>query len=122
GQVCGVHVEGVITVPISFGAPWGGTIITGAEEDNVDMTRDGRIYSIPAVGAASVFNLAFNLGGVHHPVKAEDLDIIDGDNFFGVNFGNARVLTASKADFAGSVGDILLTQEFPCGSAHPALA
>src|SRR6185295_15158593 len=60
-------------------------------------------------------------GGVHHPVKTEDLDIIDGDRFFGVNFGNARVLTAPTTDFAGSVGDILLTQEFPCGSAHSAV-
>ena len=115
GETCGVHFEGVITVPVGF-VPWGGTIIAGDENDNTDLSKDGKIWSIPASGAASAFSLAFNLGGVHHPVKAEDLDIIDGDNFFGVNFGNARLLTAPKSDFAGSVGDILLTQEFPCGN------
>jgi uncharacterized repeat protein (TIGR01451 family) len=124
GNCPGVHLEGVITLPNDinkYGAPptgWAGTIIAGDENDNLDLTKNGRIWSITAAGVATPFTLAFTDGnGLRHPIKTEDLDIIEaGADFFGVDYGDSRILTAPSANFAGFVGDILLTQEFPCGS------
>ena len=59
-------------------------------------------------------------GGYSHTthslgVAIEDIDFIDGGNFFGVNYGTGQLLGADAAQFAGMEGDILLTQEFPVG-------
>jgi hypothetical protein len=112
----GVHLEGVITLPnIPKYGLWAGKIIAGNEHHNGDHSLDGRIYSIDAAGNVAVFAMGFTDGnGLHHPVKPEDLDLIESESdFFGVNFGDSRILTAAAADFTSFVGDILVTQEFP---------
>src|SRR5262249_11653752 len=71
-------------------------------------------------GVATPYDLSFTdpTTLIQHPVKTEDLDpIIAGNAFFGSNFGNNRILTAANTDFAPFIGSVLLTQEFPCGSA-----
>src|SRR5438132_3807528 len=91
-----VHLEGVITLPNDprYG-PWAGTIIAGDENFNSDLTKKGRIWSITG-GVATPYELAFTAGGVFHPVKPEDLDLIDpGADFFGVNFSDSRILKAN---------------------------
>jgi uncharacterized repeat protein (TIGR01451 family) len=138
----GTHLEGVITVPCSVSpppgqpcpandpvwGPWAGTILAGNESgDGTHVPRsapdnlatDGLVFSITPGGVATAYDLSFtDASGVHHPMKPEDLDLIDpGNSFFGVNYGNQRVLTASKADFTTFANKILLTQEYPCGSA-----
>jgi uncharacterized repeat protein (TIGR01451 family) len=114
----GVHLEGLITLPNDprYG-PWAGTIIAGDENQNTNPSVDGRIWSITAAGVATSYNLSYDANGVHHPVKPEDLDLIEpGGDFYGVNYAEKRVLTAPASAFANNVGDILLTQEYPCGS------
>ncbi len=100
-----VHLEGVMTVPNDAAryGPIAGCIIAGAE-------GQGLMHSwCPVVGAFT--HTTYNLG-----VAIEDIDLIDGSNFFGVNFGTGRILGAPASQFAGLVGDILLTQEFHSGS------
>jgi hypothetical protein len=135
----GTHLEGVITVPCSVNVlnqpcpandpvwgPWAGTILAGNESgDGTHVARsapdnlatDGLLFSITPGGVATAYNMSFTDGnGVHHPMKPEDLDLIEaGNSFFGVNYGNQRVLRAGKADFTTFVDKILLTQEYPCG-------
>ena len=123
GQTCGIHFEGVITLPNDpkYG-PWAGTIIAGDENLNVDLTKKGRIWSITAAGVATAYDLSFTVGGTTFPVKPEDIDLIEpGGDFFGVNFGDSRILTALASNFASFTGDILVTQEFPCGSTSNAV-
>jgi hypothetical protein len=94
----GVHLEGLITVPnipIRDG-PLAGKIIAGAE-------GVGLLYSFDAGGNP----VSYSLG-----VAVEDIDIVSPhENFFGVNFGNSRLLGASADDMLSVRGDILLTQE-----------
>jgi hypothetical protein len=94
-----VHLEGVTTVPNnpSVYGPWSGKILAGAE-------GVGCIYAIDGLGNATCHVLG---------VDPEDFDIIPaGENFYGVNYPTA-IVGAPAAAFAGMVGDILVTQEFP---------
>jgi uncharacterized repeat protein (TIGR01451 family) len=118
GQTCGIHFEGVITLPNDpkYGL-WAGTIIAGDENLNGDLTRKGRLWSITAGGVATPYDLSFTLNSVNHPVKPEDLDLIEpGGDFFGVAFTDQEILTAPASNFSAFAGDILVTQEFPCGT------
>lgn len=101
-----VHLEGVVTVPddpVTYG-PLAAKILAGAEEQ-------GLLYAFDATGAFTTYNLG---------VAIEDIDIIPAnENFFGVNFGTSRLLSAPSSEFTFAVGDILLTEEsppFPLGS------
>jgi hypothetical protein len=94
----GTHLEGMITVPndVARYGPLAGKIIAGAE-------GQGLLYAIDAQGNVTSFNVG---------VFIEDIDLIPAnENFFGVNFGTNRILGAPASEFAGLVGDILLTQE-----------
>jgi len=93
------HLEGVLTVPNNpvFGL-LAGRIIAGAEGQNL-------LYAIDSSGDVDSYNVG---------IPIEDIDFINAnENFFGVNFGTGRILTASASDFASLVGGILLTREFP---------
>ena len=93
------HLEGVITVPndpVKYG-PWAGKILAGAEQQ-------GLIYSIDTAGTVTSFALGIN---------PEDFDIVPpNQNFYGVNFPS-QLLGAPPSEFAGMVGDIIVTQESP---------
>jgi hypothetical protein len=96
------HLEGLITVPADatkYG-PLAGKIIAGAEDQ-------GLLYVFDASGFVTTFALGVNI---------EDIDLINAnENFFGVNFGTAKIVGVAASEWAGMVGDILLTQEFPSG-------
>ena len=100
-----VHLEGLVTVP-DIKAKWGdiaGCIIAGAEEQAL-------MHSWCPTAAGGFVHKTRTLGA---GIRIEDLDFIDGGNFFGVNFGTSQLVGAAAADFASMVGDILVTQEFP---------
>lgn len=98
-----VHLEGVVTVPDAparYGPLLAGTILAGAEGQSLMhvISPDGSTESV-SVGVA-----------------IEDIDLVSHEeNFFGVNFGTSRLIGAVADDFAGMVGDILLTQESHSG-------
>ncbi|HEY0954064.1 MAG TPA: hypothetical protein VGE36_04855 [Roseateles sp.] len=101
----GVHLEGLATVPNDVGR-WGaiaGCIIAGAE-------GQGLMHAWCPSASGGYSHTTHSLG-----VAIEDIDFIDGGNFFGVNYGTGQLLGADAAQFAGMEGDILLTQEFPVG-------
>ena len=50
-----------------------------------------------------------------HNIAIEDLDFIDGGNFFGINYGTGKLVGVAASEFAGMLGDILVTQEFADG-------
>lgn len=93
-----VHLEGLTTVPadpVQYG-PWAGRILAGAE-------GLGCLYSIDTSGSATCWTLGIN---------PEDIDIIPaGQNFFAVDYGAQTILGAPPSEFAGMVGDLLVTQE-----------
>ncbi|HRI69780.1 MAG TPA: hypothetical protein PK156_36375 [Polyangium sp.] len=93
-----VHLEGIQVVPnypARFG-PLAGKIIVGAEDETA-------MYVFGADGSIQTYDVG---------VKIEDIDIIlPRENFFGVNYGTSQLLGAPAQEFAGIVGDILLTQE-----------
>lgn len=93
-----VHLEGVVVVPnipVRFG-PIAGKIIAGAE-DQVMM------HAFDATGLVGSYSLG---------VAIEDIDYVSpNENFYGVNFGTSRLLGAPASEFAGLVGDVLLTTE-----------
>ncbi|MFY9224897.1 MAG: Calx-beta domain-containing protein [Blastocatellia bacterium] len=99
------HLEGLITVPndVEKYGPWAGKILTGAEQQ-------GRFYTIDIQGQVE----AYTLEGTDGPIKPEDIDLIEANqNFFGVNYGGARIVGAPASAFADMVGDILVSQETP---------
>jgi hypothetical protein len=92
------HLEGVTTLPddVAQYGPWAGKIVAGAE-------GQGRIYTIAPGGATQFFALGIN---------PEDFDVIpENQNFYGVNFGGARLMGADAAQFCDVVDDVLVTQE-----------
>ena len=95
-----VHLEGLLVLPndpVKWGS-YAGRIIAGAE-------AQGNLYTFDDNGLAS---LETNIG-----VNVEDIDlIVDGANFFGVNFGTGRLLGAEASQWDSVIGDVLLTQEF----------
>lgn len=99
----GVHLEGLATVP-NIPSKWGaiaGCIIAGAEQQSL-------MHAWCPNGAGGYTHTTYNLG-----VQIEDIDFIDGGNFFGVNYGLGKLVGVGASQFAGMVGDILLTQENP---------
>lgn len=98
----GVHLEGLSTVPLDstkYG-PLAGKAISGAE-------GVGLLYAFSTDGTFVTYDVNVNI---------EDIDMINAnENFYGVNFGTARLLGVEASQFAPYVGDILLTQEFPSG-------
>ena len=102
-----VHLEGLATVPNDV-ARWGaiaGCIIAGAEDQ-------GLMHAWCPNATGGYSHSTYALG-----VAIEDIDFIDGGNFFGVNYGTGQLLGADASNFAGMEGDILLTQEFSGGGA-----
>lgn len=101
----GVHLEGLITVPndVATYGPLAGKIIAGAE-------GTGDMYIVDSSGTVTTESLTWSNGAV---IRIEDIDLITGnENFFGMAFAQNSIYGSSAADFAGIVGDILLTQEF----------
>jgi len=97
----GTHLEGVTTVPNEerYG-PWAGKILAGAE-----LEDDGRVYAIDADGNAKSYDLN---------ITPEDIDIIaPNENFYGVDFGGAKLWGAPPSEFEEIVGDVLIAQEHP---------
>jgi len=94
----GTHLEGMITVPADEGR-YGflaGKIIAG-NEDN------GRLYCFDSKGTVNYWKIDVNI---------EDIDFIfPRENFFGVNYGQGRLLGAKASDFKGLEGEILISQE-----------
>jgi hypothetical protein len=96
------HLEGLMTVPndVAKYGPIAGKAIAGAEDQ-------GLMYAFDPDGSFTTYSVGVNI---------EDIDFIEpGGNFFGVNYGTGKILGAPAADFAGDVGEILLTQEFHGG-------
>lgn len=96
----GVHLEGLVVVPNAPGrfGPLAGKILAGAEEQ-------GMLHVFDDKGLVNSYNVG---------VMVEDIDIVNpNENFFGINFGTSLLLGAAASDFAGMVGDIILTQETP---------
>lgn len=100
-----VHLEGLATVPndVSKWGPIAGCIIAGAE-------GQGLMHAWCKNAAGGFDHSTYALG-----VNIEDIDFIDGGNFFGVNFGTGKLVGAGAAQFSSMLGDILLTQEFSAG-------
>ena len=102
----GTHLEGVTTVPddpLKYG-PWAGKILAGAEDED-------RIYAVAADGSFTAFDLG---------ISPEDLEVIPANqNFFGVDFSGSTLWGAPPSEFAGMVGDILVSLEsaIPVGGA-----
>jgi len=130
----GALIEGLITLPnnVQKYGPWAGAILAGDENLEDNITLDGTLWAIAATGpcptgivqasgaCAKSYNLSYNdasQGNRHHPVKPEDLDVIEaGSAFFGLDWGENQMLRAPASDFSAFVGDILLTQETPLES------
>ncbi len=115
----GKALEGMITLPNNaIYGPWAGSIVAGAETFNLQLDRNGYIYTIKPDGTVTQWDLSFTgPDGVRYPVKAEDIDIIKpGADFFGIAYQDDHVLRVPAADFAPYANQILITQEFPCGS------
>jgi PEP-CTERM motif len=92
------HLEGLMTVPNDpvYGG-LAGKIIAGAE-------NTGLMYVFDNNGFVTTYNLG---------VAIEDIDMINAnENFFGVNYGSARLLGVEASQFSSVVGNILLTSEF----------
>jgi hypothetical protein len=93
------HLEGVTTLPndpARYG-PWAGMIVAGAEDQGLFWRID------PNTGAATSFNLG---------IRPEDLDVIPAnENFFGVDFGAARLMGAPASEFCAMRGDLAVAQE-----------
>lgn len=93
-----VHLEGLVVVPnkpARFG-PLAGRILVGAEEQTL----------LHSVGADGTF-VTYDVG-----VTVEDLDLNTGrENFFGVDYSNARLLGADPNQWIGMVGDIIIADE-----------
>ena len=127
----GRHLEGVTTIvnnATTYG-PLAGRIIAG-DEDRIGGTGNGpngRIYAINPNGVDDFFTVGAAASGVlghtHYQTATlfnpEDLDVVRKNaDFFGVDFGGGKVLTASSTDLSASnfrdrCGQILITQEFP---------
>jgi uncharacterized repeat protein (TIGR01451 family) len=132
------HLEGVTTlanIPAVYG-PAAGRILAGAEDIIISDTYgpNGRIYAFNPNPPFDFFTIGGGTGptcdttaplvnGCNFPTATafhpEDLDVIRKDaNFFGVDFGGGKVLTARFDDpnfsnFNDRCGQVLISQEFP---------
>ncbi len=101
-----VHLEGLSIVPnLPKWGPYAGCIVAGAENQGLMH------FWCPSTTAPN----GFSHSSISVGVNIEDIDVIDGGNFFGVNFGTSRVLGAAASQFSGMTDDLLLTQENPSG-------
>jgi uncharacterized repeat protein (TIGR01451 family) len=132
------HLEGVTTVaniPAVYG-PAAGRILAGAEDlltDTGTYGSNGRIYAFNPNPPFDFFTIGAGAGptcvttaplvnGCNFPTATafhpEDLDVIRKNaDFFGVDFGGGKVLTAKFDDpnfpnFRDRCGQVLITQEF----------
>jgi len=92
-------LEGVVTVPddpATYG-PLAGDIVASSE-------TDGGVYAIDAQGNSTYYSLGLS--------NLEAIELVPADeNFFGVDYGNHRLMAAPAADFAGMAGQFLVDQE-----------
>jgi len=98
----GTHLEGLIVLPNNAAdwGPWAGAIMAGAEK-----TGDAWLIQQTPTG---INTTSFKLG-----INIEDLDIITpNSNFFGVNYGNSRIVGVSYDQWEPYVGKVLAVQEF----------
>ncbi len=99
----GVHLEGVITVPddARYGA-WRGKILAGAEDQQQLWTIDPQGTAVPYSDLS---------------IRPEDIDLIPAnENFFGVDYGNSRLVGAPASAFSNWVGDIAIAEEGTSGN------
>lgn len=99
----GVHLEGVITVPddARYGA-WRGKILAGAEDQQQLWTIDPQGTAVPYSDLS---------------IRPEDIDLIPAnENFFGVDYGNSRLVGAPASAFTNWVGDIAIAEEGTAGN------
>ncbi len=99
----GVHLEGVITVPddARYGA-WRGKILAGAEDQQKLWTIDPQGTAVPYSDLS---------------IRPEDIDLIPAnENFFGVDYGNSRLVGAPASAFTNWVGDIAIAEEGTAGN------
>src|SRR5207247_1114799 len=95
----GTFLEGVTTVPndpVRYG-PLAGKVLALNEDDT-------GIFTVDLAGNVTSINLGVSGLETAHVIPANE-------NFFGVDFGESRLLGATAAGFSTMVGDILLTQE-----------
>src|SRR4029453_5620696 len=91
-----VHLEGLVVVPdvpVRFG-PLAGKILAGAG-------AQGILWAFDANGIDPLFAAGSGpLTTAGEPVYIEDIDIVTpNENFFGVNYGNSKLLGAAASDF-----------------------
>lgn len=112
GTSLGVHLEGLSVIPNDV-SRWGakaGCIVAGAEGQTKMHT-----WCRNATTGAMVHSEQSVLTQGGRAIAIEDIDVIDGGNFFGVNFGTSKLVGVAASAFTSMVGDILLTEEFPVG-------
>ncbi|MFT4623242.1 MAG: hypothetical protein ACI8PZ_001898 [Myxococcota bacterium] len=101
-DIPGIHLEGLVTVPDAparYG-PLAGRVLAGAE-------AVGLLYAFLPDGSYDAWSVGVNV---------EDIDMINGENFFGINYGTSELLGVDSLDFDPMIGDILLTQEGHSGT------
>ena len=94
----GTHLEGLCVVPqdVAKYGPLAGKILVGAE-------GQGLLYTIDTNAVVVSYNV---------DVAIEDIDIVPpGQDFYGVDYANRRILKADRSNFAGLLGEIVLAQE-----------
>jgi hypothetical protein len=102
----GVHLEGLVVLPNDT-SRWGtfaGAILAGAEaQQNVHFVKSDM--------SNGVFRFLDPVSGA--PIAVEDLDMIPQvpTNFFGVNYGQTRIIGVKGSEFAGIAGHLLVTME-----------
>jgi YD repeat-containing protein len=96
----GVPPEGLITIPNDpehYG-PWAGKILTGSE-------NSGRLFTIDTDNNVNFYDFG---------IFAEHIKLVNAnENYFGVDFGSAKLWGLPAAELAGMVGDILIGEESP---------
>lgn len=109
GASLGVHLEGLSVIP-NDASRWGsmaGCIVAGAEGQGKMHTWCRNTLGVMVHSEQTVLTQSGRV------INIEDIDVIDGGNFFGVNFGTNKLVGVAASAFTSMVGDILLTEEFP---------
>lgn len=100
------RLQGVNFIP-NDPARWGryaGCILAGTEGNETQAQSPTHLWCRAPDG--SITHETRNLG-----VKAEDVDVIGGGNFYALDWGQGRLWGAQEGAFASLLGDMLLTQE-----------
>lgn len=106
----GVHLEGVTAIPddaVKYG-PWAGKLLTCGEDT-------GMMYTVsPAGGGYTTWDLGLNSLTPRFVFAGEEVHVIpSGAAAYVVESDSGNVWTASAANLAPYVGDILLSEENP---------